>query len=198
MAKAFWCVRAAVLVDGEYEPSFPESFSGDYVAIGDLRVFGPDPAPADHKHSAMGCLAIASNHGHWVFFDEGVVTQEFFGGGVSHNHDIPVVATHLAVFVMCSDAAYAALLAELPNLIILAHCTVTQQGNRYVIGLVERPAWDGATRTAWENKFDNFGIGLPVIVTNDYRLIMYVLTAFLSPAQEVRDEPAWRPQWFVL
>lgn len=184
---AIWCVRP----NDNGEPDFPAGIPLVTVVPADLRV---SDVVEGHRHTVMGCLALGSNHYHYVFFggDDTAIVQEFYGAGTEHEHDFPADATRFLVFVLCSDAAYAQLLTELPNLVILGHCEITIEEGVAIIGKVDNTPWDGPTRTDWETKFDAFGVALPAAVTNDRRLVMFCLAAFHEIRQGVKSDQALR------
>lgn len=199
MAKAFYCIRAVALSpSGKLIPNFPAGFLALLQVIGDIRLISGDPAPADHKHAVSGAIALGTDHYHWVFYN-GSIVQECVGG-VDHSHaSLTGIATHFMVFVMTSDAQYDQLLIDVPNIIIVGQSEVTENDDgSFNAGLIVNTAWDGATRTAWENRIDNFGLELPLTVTNDRRLVKWLLGAFLAPSQAVRDEQNYRMTSFVI
>jgi len=194
---AFWCVRPAVQdVGGGWDPSFPAGFAGLVQVYGDLRVFGPDPAPGDHKHAQTGAIALGTDHYHWMVFAGNAQSwyQDYVGPvASSHSHVIPVERTHFMVFVVCTDAAYAQLLIDVPNIIILGHADVTAVGGEdYTIGDIINVAWSGADRTSWENTFNNFGMDLPEAITNDRRLVRWLMSVFFNTGQNMSSDLPYR------
>ena len=202
MPKAFWTVRPATQDElGGWGPSFPANFIPLRMQnYGDLRIFGPDPAPGDHRHAQMGCLALGTNHYHWMLFSENGQTwhQDYVGGGANeHTHDIPVDRTHFFVFIICTNAAYNQLLSDLPNLIICGEAPVTRNDDpdgstSWSIGPIDNTLWDVTTRTYWESLFDNFGLPLPEKITNDRRLVRWVLAIFFNSQQNMRTDEVYR------
>jgi hypothetical protein len=194
--KAFWTVRGAEQNGGGWQPSFPETFQYAYLLnYGDLRVFGPDEAPADHKHAQMGCLALGTNHYHWMIFDEGGESwhQDYVGNVANeHEHDIPVNRTHFFCFVICSDAEYTQLLIDAPNIIVCGLAPVTETGDGWTIGPIDNTEWDAGTRTDWENKFSNFGLSLPEKIMHDRRLVQWILAIFFNEQQNMRTDETYR------
>ena len=195
--KAFWTIRPAVQDDeGAWSPDLPSGLR--WQNNGDIRLM-PQGAN-DHKHVVVGCIALGTNHYHWVFYRDGVILQEYVGNPVNdHDHAIVDEPWQFMVFVNCYEADYDALLAAYPNIIILGHCEVTETPDEsdpgrssYTFGAVDNTAWDAGTRTAWETRFENFGLVLPDVVTNDRRLVHYTLALFHAPRQGLKNERNYR------
>jgi hypothetical protein len=200
MVQAFWCVRPAIQdVQGAWLPDFPVWFYSVSAlqTYGDLRVFGPDPAPGDHKHAQTGgCYAIGLNHYHQILRNESGSAwhQDYVGAGANdHSHVIPVNDTHKFTFVVCSDADYAQLLIDLPNLIECGHAIVTGNAvDGWVLGKIDNTAWDAATRTSWETFFESFGLDLPEKITNYRRLVRWMLAIFFNNPQGLTTDMTYR------
>jgi len=195
--KAFWCVRPVVENSGELSPSFPAGFVSSYQVCGDIRVFGNDPAPADHRHAQINTLAVHDTHYHQIFWNDGQDGwyQEWFGtdpGAVKHSHDISIYPSNFLVFVLCSDAMYSLFMSEVGEGLVIGHADVTAEDGQASIGEIDNTAWDGPTRTAWENRVDNFGIDLPVVVTNSRRFARWILASFVHVGQNIKSDTNYR------
>ena len=191
--KALWVIRPAVQdSDGAWAPSFPAGFSAAWQNNCDIRILpaGSNPGVDDHKHAISGAIALGSNHGHYVFYSGQVVHQEHFGAGTAHDHADTVDPDFFAVFVVCTDDMYNFLIGELPNLIILGECIVDEETGE--LGQIAGVAWDATERQTWETLFANFGFTLPEKVTNDRRLMQFILTTFHAPSQKILNERNYR------
>lgn len=203
MAKAFWVIRpSAQDAQGTYSPSFPAGFQSYYQTLGDLRVFGPDAAPGDHKHAQIGPLAIGANHYHWMFWQQGGAGwyQEYVGpGGSSHTHTIPTGPTHFLVAVATTDAQYSAFIAAEPGALIVAQMPVSALGDgKFSAGDIANTAWDAPTRTTWATRVANFGLVLPVVVSNPRRFVRWLLASFEHTHQNIKDEKPYRMNSFAV
>jgi len=196
--RAFWCIRSAIQNgDGRWSPSFPAGFEGVGQAQGDLRVFGPDPAPGDHRHAQISMLAIQDDHYHQLFWNDSqdAFYQEWFKtdpGALTHTHTIPVGPSHFLVFVLCSDAMWNLFVAAVGTNLVIGQADITTDDGNASIGNIDNTAWTTQKRTAWKNRIANFGLDLPIAVTNPRRFVRWILAAFQNVSQNIKDDKPYR------
>ncbi|MCI0726418.1 MAG: hypothetical protein L0332_06805 [Chloroflexi bacterium] len=139
----------------------------------------------DHRHVMFGTMgmptpATNNNHYHWAIRDSASLQQDTIGV-VAHNHGVTTAPDFFMSHIVCSDAAYAQLLLDVPNIIICGENVVTDNGDGTItIDEVNNATWDGATLTTWQNRATNFGVQLPPKVTNSRRLVLWLLSGLLS------------------
>lgn len=188
--RAFWCVRGS---DGE-GPDFPVELDRNIVN-GDLRNVQPDIAPADHRHTTIGSLAIGPDHYHWFYIWNDTIYQDYVGNVANeHTHNFPLDPTHFLVWVLCTDQQYTDLLTAIPNLTILGENEIIpgENDDPDTIGSVDNTTWDAGTRTDWENLVDNFGLELPEQIINDRRLVQWSLQTWNARGQKMVNERNYR------
>lgn len=182
--RAFWCIRA----NDNGEPNFPVELQ-TLIINGDLRI--SDTVEA-HKHCTVGSLAVGSDHYHWFYLWNDTIFTDFVGGGVEHEHTFTLEPTHFLVWVLCTDPQYTALIAAVPNIIILGENEIYIEDEVEIIGAVDNTAWEASERSDWEDLVDNFGVVLPDQVINDRRFVQWALQTWNARGQKMVNERNYR------
>lgn len=196
MAKAFWSVVPAVLVDGTWGPSLPSLPGMSVVSPLDINRLTAGAAPADHIHLIVGGIALMSdqpggNHEH--FISNGV--QVLRGTAAAHTHPDPGAPDFFLCYVRCSDAQFTTLLGAPHNVKPLVLVDVTEANGETIYGDMDNTQWSAGAPNDWQRPafwqaraLNLFGLALPAQVDRGKRLWL-MLAGMFRARRDADDKP---------